>query len=513
METTSYRSRAPYVAPKPLLDDSFETFADVLDAAADRFADQEAYVHGAQRVTFRAWRDQADRLAGALVDGGLRPGDVLMIALEPGVDFAICFAAAQLAGAVGSGVNTRLGPREIEAILARSEPRVMIVEDGAPATHRGAQIIRRAELALLYQHAPLGPGRPRRRRDDPAVIIWTSGTTGFPKGAWFDHDNLKSAVRTSGPMGAPFARRLNSTPFAHAGYMSKVWEQVAFGMTLVITPTPWNAADTLRLLVDEKITIAAAVPTQWAKLLELPQIARADLSQVQVGITATAPAPPELVERVTELIGCPLIARYSMTECPSVAGTVPGDAAEVLYRTVGRPQAGVELALVGPDGEAVPPGDVGRIKVRAPGVMRGYWRDRERTAEALIGDGWLLTGDYGRFDAAGNLVLAGRTSEMYIRGGYNVYPIEVERVLGEHPAVAAVAVVGKPTPVIGEIGVAFVVPAEPAAPPELADLRAWARARLADYKAPDELVVVEALPLTSLMKIDKEALKTQLATP
>jgi acyl-CoA synthetase (AMP-forming)/AMP-acid ligase II len=272
-------------------------------------------------------------------------------------------------------------------------------------------------------------------------------------------------------------------------------------MTLVITETPWSAAQMLRLLVEERITIAGAVPTQWAKLLELPELAKADLSHVAVGVTATAPAPPELIERVTQTIGAPLIVRYSMTECPSMTGTRIGDGAETQYRTVGRPQPGVEIAL-----RDIDESGVGRIAVRSAGMMQGYWRDPERTAEALSGDGWLLSSDLGRFDADGNLILTGRIGEMYIRGGYNVYPLEVERVLSELASVSAVAVIGIAAPTIGEIGVACVVPADPAVPPSLDELRSHVRGELADYKAPDRLVLLDALPLTAMMKVDKAAL-------
>jgi acyl-CoA synthetase (AMP-forming)/AMP-acid ligase II len=362
-------------------------------------------------------------------------------------------------------------------------------------------LIRRAELAALRAGAKSAPPQAGQA-SDLAVVIWTSGTTGLPKGACFTHANLKSAIHTAGPLAAPFARKLSSVPFAHAGYMAKLWEQIAYGMTLVITETPWSAAQMLRLLVEERITIAGAVPTQWAKLLELPELAEADLSHIAVGVTATAPAPPELIERVTRAIGAPLIVRYSMTECPSMTGTRIGDSAETQYRTVGRPQPGVEIALCDTDESGV-----GRIAVRSAGVMHGYWCDPQRTAEVLIADGWLLSSDLGRFDAEGNLVLAGRTTEMYIRGGYNVYPIEIERVLCELPSVAAIAVVGVAAPTIGEIGVAFVVPADSAAPPTLDVLRNHVRAELGDYKAPDRLVLLEALPLTSMMKVDKAALK------
>jgi acyl-CoA synthetase (AMP-forming)/AMP-acid ligase II len=157
-------------------------------------------------------------------------------------------------------------------------------------------------------------------------------------------------------------------------------------------------------------------------------------------------------------------------------------------------------------------GEVGRVRCRSAAVMLGYWGDPARTAEVLDADNWLTTGDLGRFDDAGNLILVGRKSEMYIRGGYNVYPAEVEGVLGQHPGVDKVAVVGLPDPVLGQIGAAYVVPA-PGATPQLDDLRAWCRRRLADYKAPDRLELLTELPLTSMLKVDKQALLRAPAPP
>ena len=198
------------------------------------------------------------------------------------------------------------------------------------------------------------PGSPHGARSaavtDAAVIIWTSGTTGVPKGAWFDHRGLHAAVASAGAMSAPYDVKLVATPFPHAGYMAKLWDQLAWVTTSVIAPTPWRADEMLRLLVDERITVAAGVPTQWAKLLEQPGIADADLSRVRLGLAATAPAPPELVERVAAAIGCPLVVRYAMTESPTITGTEPGDPPEVQFRTVGRPQAGMQIEIADGDG-------------------------------------------------------------------------------------------------------------------------------------------------------------------
>jgi acyl-CoA synthetase (AMP-forming)/AMP-acid ligase II len=485
----------------PVLGDDSVTFSDLLESASRQFPETEAYVHRGDRITYGEWYEQSLRLGGAFQGLGVGVGDVVLIGLESSIDFALCFAAAQIIGAIASGVNTRLGRREIAAIVEKTQAPLMILEDSADVPVGAEQIIRRSQIAALV-HTAVKARIPIGRASDTAVIIWTSGTTGLPKGACFSHGNLRSAIQTAGPLAAPYARKLSSVPFAHAGYMAKGWEQIAFGMTLIITETPWSAEQMLRLLVEERISIAGAVPTQWAKLLQLPALASADLSHISVGVTATAPAPPELIERVTQVIGAPLIVRYSMTECPSMTGTRIGDSAEIQYRSVGRAQPGVEIRVQDPDDSGV-----GRIAVRCAGVMHGYWRDPERTAEALTGDGWLLTSDLGRFDTDSNLILTGRTSEMYIRGGYNVYPLEVERVLSELPSIAAVAVVGVSALTIGEIGIAFVVPTDPAAPPMLDDLRKHVRGELADYKAPDQLILLEALPLTVMMKVDKAALK------
>jgi acyl-CoA synthetase (AMP-forming)/AMP-acid ligase II len=497
--------------PVPILGDEYRTLAALLGAAAARFPAHEAYVFEDLRLTYGDWYAKAMAIAGALKAKGFNGGEVGLVHLDTSIDYAIAFAAIQCAGGVSSGVNTRLGRREIAAIIERAAPRLLFAKDDADLSALGNVdiTVRQSEMAALVVQAPLADPVPRRP-DDPCVIIWTSGTTGMPKGATMDHDNLRAATATSGPLAAPHARRLNSTPFAHAGYAGKVWEQIAFGMTTIVPAAPWTAQKMLRLLIDEKVTIGAGVPTQWAKLLELPELDEADLSNLKVGITATAPAPPELIERVTRRLGIPLIVRYSMTECPSMTGTRIGDDADTLFRTVGRPQSGIEIVIVDEALQPRPRGEIGRIRVRAPQVMRGYWRDPDRTAEVLSPDGWLLTGDYGYLDDNGNIVLAGRTSEMYIRGGYNVYPIEVERVLAEHPKVSTAAVIGRKAAVIGEIGVAFVVPADPSSPPSLEELRAAVKADLADYKAPDELVIVDALPLTSVMKVDKLALHAML---
>jgi acyl-CoA synthetase (AMP-forming)/AMP-acid ligase II len=299
----------------------------------------------------------------------------------------------------------------------------------------------------------------------------------------------------------PGDRKLMSTPFVHAGYMAKLWDQLATASTVVMTPAKWSARSMLRQIVDERISVIGAVPTQWEKLLELPELVESDLSSVRIGTVATAPARPELIEAVKGAIGCPLIVRYAMTESPSICGTDPEDPAEVQFRTVGKPQRGMQITI------AAEPGEVGVVKIRGGCVMRGYWNAPELTAKAFDADGWLVSGDLGYVREDGNLVIAGRASDMYIRGGYNIYPAEVEAVLAMHPGVSSVSVVGTPAPTIGEIGVAFVVPADPAEPPTLEQLRELVRTELADYKAPDRLELLSELPSNAMHKVNKNALR------
>jgi len=261
----------------------------------------------------------------------------------------------------------------------------------------------------------------------------------------------------------------------------------------------------VRLIEEERVTVGQGVPTQWRLMLDDPSFERTDLSSLRLASTGAARVPAELVREMRQRLGCPVVVRYASTEASLITGTRLGDPDEVVAGTVGRPSDGVELRLLGEDGAPVAEGDVGLVQCRSGAAMRGYWRDPERTAEVLDPDGWVSTGDLGWRDDGGNLRLVGRHVEMYVRGGYNVYPAEVEAVLGEHPGVDQVAVVGVPAPVLGEVGCAFVVPV-PGTTVDPDDVKAWCRRRLADYKAPDSVHVVDDLPLTSMLKVDKRAL-------
>jgi acyl-CoA synthetase (AMP-forming)/AMP-acid ligase II len=482
------------VTRAPLDSDVADTRA-MLESAAAAHGDIEAYVEPGARITFAEWIGRARGVAAQFADLGLGKGDVVALWLPSGIDYATCYAAAAMIGAITTGLNPRLGRREIESILEQAAPALIVSADSLGALPQTAAC-RLPRASLSTDTAASKPPSVDLSRRDPVALIFTSGTTGTPKGAVFDADRLAAGAAAAGVMSAPYDRRLTSTPFAHAGYMFKLWDQLVWGSALVVPPAPWSAQGMLDVLRSERITVAGAVPTQWAKLLEVDGVSPQALPHLRIGIAATAPAPPELVRQVAERIGVPLVVRYAMTECPTICGTEPADPAEVQFRTVGRPAAGMEVR-VGPDGD---------VEVSGPCVMRGYWRNPELTAEVLQ-DGWLRTGDTGMLGDDGNLTLVGRRGDMYIRGGYNVHPGEVERVLAGYPGVKQAAVVGRSAAVIGEIGVACVVPVGGCAPPTLAELRAHVAGELADYKAPDELLVVDELPLTAMLKPDRVALR------
>src|SRR5581483_4313574 len=240
-----------------------------------------------------------------------------------------------------------------------------------------------------------------------------------------------------------------------------------------------------------------------------PDLERFDLSSLRVGAIGGAPFTPELVRQIRSRLGIELVTRYSCTETAVGTGSRPGDGEERLATTVGRASAIVELEIVDGERRPVPAGVAGEVAIRSPAVMRGYWNDPEATAAVKDAAGFFYTGDLGILDDDGYLRLVGRKKEMYIRGGYNVYPVEVEAVLNDHPGVAQAAVIGVPDPVLGEKGVAFLVP-RPGVALDADEVRAFVRARIADYKVPDRVVLASELPLTPGMKVDKAALARRI---
>ena len=337
------------------LSGEFATVQQLMDAVAATLGDREAYVDAGQRVTFGEWLTRADLLAAEFVRRGVRRGDVVALMLPPSIDYAVCYAAAAKAGAVTTGLNTRIGRRETDAILGQCSP-ALVVRDaslGLPEVPAGTPVLPRSELAAICgdvagaaaARQALAAVQAECEPADIVTIMWTSGTTGLPKGACFDHRNLRAIAAAAGAMCAPGDRRLGALPFAHAGYMGRLWDQLEKGIALVICAPGLPPVDMVRLVASERVTVFGAVPTQWERLLRLPDVDGAALSHVRIGTSASAPIRPEVVEEIAKRLGFPMIVRYAMTESPTITGTEPEDPPDVQFRTVGRAQQGMEVSV------------------------------------------------------------------------------------------------------------------------------------------------------------------------
>ena len=505
----------------------------VASTAARRFGDRPAFVDPDGTITsYAALERNSDEVAAGMARVGVRRGSVVALTLASDTAYVIAYLAATKLGAAAAGINPRLTGAEQQRCLDVAEPHLVVTS---------ADDVRR--LAV-----PGGrPGDLRADADRPVVIVFTSGTTGQPKGAWFTDRQLAAVTSIDvgdawGDADAPPSPMLAATQFAHVGFMTKLPWYLRLGLTTHLLAR-WRAADALDLIEREQIPSIGGVAPQVALMLRDPALDERDLSHVHAIVMGGGPSAPSLVTEARDRFKAAYSIRYSSTESGGVGTGTAFDASdEEALHTVGRPRAGIRLAIRNETGEPVPGGsggpaddrsnNIGEVWIHSPATMAGYWRDPETTATTVV-DGWLRTGDLGRIDASGCLVLAGRSSEMFIRGGYNVFPAEVEAVLGTHPGVAAVAVVPRPDDVMGEVGVAVVVPTgrasvrpsdqsgdrssdrstgRPSVPepagraPTLAELRSFAASSLAAHKLPEAILMVDELPLTAMQKLDRRTL-------
>ncbi|MDX6284640.1 MAG: hypothetical protein QOG53_125 [Frankiales bacterium] len=455
--------------------------------AARRFGSAAALVAPDGTPTSYAELDElTSSVAAGLAGRGVREGTVVALVLPNGLAYVVLYCALARLGAVTAGVSHRLAPPERAAILDELRPDLVLeAADGHEAT----------VLLVGLRDDEHEPPVVSYDEDRPVVVIFTSGTSGTPRGATFCGRQLEAITRmdvgSEWGGGTPIVA---AAAFPHVGFMTKLPGHLQRGARMHVLER-WRAADVLQLVCDEGIPVIGGVAAQIALLMRVPVFASYDVTHVKALIVGGGPSPPEFVREARERFGAAYSIRYSSTESGGLGTLTELDAPddEALY-TVGRPRPGTEVEIR--DGE---------ICLRSESVMAGYWRNDKLTAQVLRGR-WLYTGDLGYLDESGCLRLTGRKSDVYIRGGYNVHPAEVETVLIDHPGVAEVAVVPRPDPVMGEVGVAVLVAKDPSRPPSLDELRGHAAPRLASYKLPEALRIVDVMPLTALDKVDRRRL-------
>lgn len=514
------------------------TIPRMLRDQAARHPDVEAVVAGNVRLTLSTLAARASEVARSLIALGVRPGDRVAVWAPNTPDWVVAAYGVWDAGATIAPLSTRFKGLEAAELLRKVGANALLAAEGFMDTSYLAMIAD-ADLPALRHRIVLGAGTApagatswedflaaaekttltdaEQRalavgRDDIASIMATSGTTGTPKGVMLHHSQLlrgywdwaELVTLREGdryPIIAPFSHGFG----INAGLLACVLRRAT-----MMPIAQFDPSGLLDLIEENRVSILAGAPPMFFKILD--ELDGRDVSSLRVLICGAAAVPPELIRRLVDRVGIErMINAYGLMEGTVVSMTRPEDPVEVIAGSTGRPVPGVSVRIVDDDGRDLAPGERGEILVGGYGVMRGYWNDPEKTAEAVDKDGWLHTGDIGTVDDAGNIAIVDRKKEMFIVSGFNAYPAEIEGLLLRCPQVAQAAVIGVPDPRQGEVGWAYVVPP----PGEKADpdaIIAWSRENMSNYKVPRRVIPVDALPVNANGKIDKPTLHTQAAT-
>ena len=502
------------------------TIPHAAEAAAQRWPDALAMVEGVERRTFAQLWAECRAAASALLAHGVKAGDRIAIWAPNSREWVVAAVAAQTCGAAIVPLNTRLKGREAGDILRRTQARLLFtVQDflgiDYPALLTGEELPDLAEMVLLDAGFPAfvatgaGAGDPgvdaslgALTADDLSDIMFTSGTTGQPKGVLMTHGRILPQVGVwIGNTGLSEGERyLIANPFFHSFGMKVGWVACLLAGAVMVPMPQFDVAEAIRLIEQERIAFLPGPPTIFQMLLAQRDRTPFDCTSLRGGTTGAATVPPVLIERIRSELGIrDIITAYGMTEFVNITSCRPGDSVERIAQTCGAAIPGNDVIIADDAGREVARGETGEILVRGTGVMLGYLDDSAATAEAIDADGWLHTGDVGTMDEAGYVRITDRKKDMFISGGFNVYPAEVEKILAAHPAVGMVAVVGLPDERLGEVGAAFIVP-RPDVLTSAEAIIAWSRENMANYKVPRRISFVGELPRNASGKVIKGAL-------
>ena len=512
------------------------TIVDALSRAVAEHGDRVAVDDGARRLTYRELGTRVHEVAAALVASGVQKGDVVSIWAPNSIEWIEAFLGLEHAGAVLAPINTRFKGREAADILARSGAKVLVTVDrfldveyvellrasgvDLPALETivvigGAvrdDVITWDELVARADDASRAEASVRAASvttDDVSDILFTSGTTGVPKGVVQTHGRtmcvgddwvVMAGLRTGDVY-------LMVNPYFHMfGLKAGILSSIAAGATMLPEPV-FDIIRVLKRVQDDRVTVLPGAPTIYQAMLDAPDRASFDLSSLRVAVTGAADIPVELIRRIfAELPFTTVAAGYGLTEAGTAAGSGPDDDETMIATTVGRARPTFEVRIVDGEGNDVGAGETGEVVLRGGSVMLGYLDDPDATRAVLSDDGWLRTGDLGMIGADGCLRIVGRVKDMFIVGGFNAYPAEIENALLRHDAVQQVAVIGIPDERLGEVGMAFVVK-QPGAAVTEDELIAWARDEMANYKVPRRVAFLDALPFNATGKVVKDELR------
>ncbi|CDF85640.1 acyl-CoA synthetase (AMP-forming)/AMP-acid ligase II [Pseudomonas knackmussii B13] len=519
---------------------SAPTIPHLLAAAAASFADLPAIEEGAQRLSYRQLDAARRQAARALLALGLEQGERVALWAPNAWEWIVAATALQSVGAVLVPLNTRMKGAEAGLVLRESGASLLFVIGEFLGTDYPAlldhedlpdlrqRIILRGErdgclgwetfltLAEGVPESELAERESALSEDDLCDLLFTSGTTGKPKGVMTAHgQNLRLVRDWSEMVGLREGDRyLIVNPFFHSFGYKAGWLAALMRGCCILPQQVFDVPVLLERIARERVTVLPGPPTLYQSLLAHPQRDAHDLSSLRVAVTGAAAVPVEMVRRMRSELGFQtIVTAYGLTEtCGFVTICRPGDDAETVATTSGRAFPGIEVRCADEQGRAVPAGQPGEVQVRGYNLMRGYFNNPEATAEAIDAEGWLHTGDVGVLDERGYLRITDRLKDMFINGGFNVYPAEIEQAILGYPGVAQAAVIGIPDERLGEVAMAFLLPA-PGQRIDLDAFLAWCRERMANYKAPRRAMLLDALPLNAAGKVTKDALRKMAQSP
>lgn len=506
---------------------------ELLQKAVTSDPTKEFVYDGVRRLTYEEINNESSWLAAGLRKLGIAKGDRVAVSLPNWHEFIVInFALAKL-GAILVPFNTRFRMEEVHYILQNSGAKAIFFPKEFDNVNHLENYVKLKDTLSTLEHVIgvrftdeavtsytqlLESGKMEEfepvsiePKDDVYAILYTSGTTGRPKGAMLTHKNLvQTAVTTAEVMRCtPADVFLMPTPIFHVmGLMFTLRATASEGRMVLMEA--FKAEKALQLIEQERVTVHPGVPTMFVLELNHPNFKNYDLSSLRTGELGGAPAPVEVIHRIRTEMGCNVLIGYGMTETsPTLSLTDFDDDNQLRAETVGRPLPGVEIKIVDEDRNDVGINAVGELACRSFGLMKGYYNDPERTYEAVDADGWYYSGDLATIDEKGYIRIVGRKKEMIIRGGYNIYPREVEEFFYTHPAVMDVAIIGLPDSVLGEISCAC-IRLRPNARATEEELRSFIKDKVADYKVPDKIIFMDDFPMTPSGKIRKIDLQKQL---